>query len=89
MSRPGGCRSRRTKAQCGPSTTRGSGDLGPDDLVHVECLRCDHSELLTAAMLSTAGLLSYTVILDLRRQMRCRGCDARRHVDISIRWGSA
>jgi len=30
-------------------------DLGPGDLVQLECV-CGHSELLTAAMLSTAGV---------------------------------
>jgi hypothetical protein len=31
------------------------GDLGPGDLVKVECL-CGHTEMLTGAMLRTAGL---------------------------------
>jgi hypothetical protein len=61
-------------------------DLGPDDLVHVECIACRHSELLTAAMLATAGLLPHTVIVDLERRMRCRECDARGQASISIRW---
>src|SRR5271154_2995355 len=64
-------------------------DLGPDDLVLVECLRCDHSERLTALMLKTAGLPPHAVIKDLDRRMRCRECDARGRVSISIRWTDA
>ena len=30
-------------------------DLGPDDLLEVECV-CGHSEALTASMLATAGM---------------------------------
>ena len=60
-------------------------DLGVGDFVKVECA-CGHAELLTGKMLSTAGLPPYTVILDRRRRLRCRECDRRGHVDISIRW---
>ena len=31
------------------------GDLGPGDLVEVECV-CGHSQVLTASMLATAGM---------------------------------
>jgi hypothetical protein len=61
-------------------------DLGPGDLVIVECARCDHSESLTAMVLKTAGLPPHAVIKDLDRRMRCCECDARGHVSISIRW---
>jgi hypothetical protein len=57
-------------------------DLGPDDRVLVECNACRHSELLTAAMLLTAGLPPHAVIVDLERRMRCRECDARGRVSI-------
>jgi hypothetical protein len=63
-------------------------DLGPGDIVLVDCARCDHSESLTALMLKTAGLAPHTVIKDLDRRMRCRECDARGHVLISIRWAT-
>jgi hypothetical protein len=70
---------------CALTTPRVS-DLGPGDLVIVECLACDHSESLTALMLKTAGLPPHAVIRDLERRMRCRECDARGKVSISIRW---
>jgi hypothetical protein len=61
-------------------------DLDPGDLVQVECNACCHGELLTSAMLGTAGLSPHPIIIDLERRMRCRECDARGHVDISVRW---
>jgi hypothetical protein len=60
-------------------------DLGPGDFVQVECA-CGHRELLTAHMLATAGLPPYEVIVQLGRRMRCRECDAKGRVDISIKW---
>ena len=61
-------------------------NLGPGDLVIVECTRCDHSESLTGLMLKTAGLPPHEAIKDLDRKMRCRECNARGHLSISIRW---
>jgi hypothetical protein len=40
-------------------------------LDEVEC-RCGLSELLTAAMLTTAGVAPDRKVLDLSRRMRCR-----------------
>jgi hypothetical protein len=51
-------------------------DLGPDDLVKVECA-CGHTEWLTAQNLATAGVKPYQNILDLQMKLRCRECDAR------------
>jgi hypothetical protein len=48
--------------------------------------RGDHSESLTGLMLKTAGLPPHEAIKDLDRKMRCRECNARGHVSISIRW---
>jgi len=50
-------------------------DLGPGDLVKVECA-CGHAELLTAAMLATAGVGPERKVLDLGARMRCRECDS-------------
>jgi hypothetical protein len=61
-------------------------DLGPGDLVKVECV-CGHSELLTAQMLATASVKRSEKILDLQAKMRCRECDKRGRVVVSIRWG--
>jgi hypothetical protein len=54
-------------------------DLGPRDLVQVEC-PCGHSELLTAQMLATAGVAA-------EHRMRCRECDERGRAVVSIKWG--
>ena len=60
-------------------------DLRPGDLVQLECL-CGHTELLTATMLATAGVKPYETILDLQPKLRCRECDVRGRVVISIKW---
>lgn len=62
-------------------------NLGPADLVQVECT-CGHTELLTAQMLATAGVKPYEVLLGLQSKMRCRECDERGKVMVSVRWGS-
>jgi hypothetical protein len=61
-------------------------DLGHGDLVQVECLACGHVQTLTGAMLRTAGLPDYQPILDLKRRRRCRECDEKGRVDVSIKW---
>jgi len=63
-------------------------DLGPGDFVQVECA-CGHTELLTAAMLATAGVAPDCKVLDLSRRMRCRECDELGRAVVSIKWGSA
>jgi len=62
-------------------------DLGPGDLVKVECV-CGHSELLTAAILTTASMKPHELLLDLERRLRCRECDARGRAVVSITWGN-
>ena len=49
-------------------------DLGPGGFVQVECI-CGHTERLTAAMLTTAGVRPDEKVQDLGRRMRCRQCD--------------
>jgi hypothetical protein len=60
-------------------------DLGPGDFVQVEC-SCGHTELLTAAMLTTAGVAPDRKILNLGTRMRCRECDERGRAVVSIKW---
>jgi len=43
--------------------------------------------MLTAMMLSSAGVKPYETILDLERKLRCRECDARGKAVVSITWG--
>lgn len=63
-------------------------DLGPGDLVQVEC-RCGHNELLTPATLATAGVAPDVKVLGLNSRMRCRECDERGKAVVSIKWGSS
>ena len=63
-------------------------DLGPGDFVQVDC-PCGHTELLTRAMLATAGVASDQKVLDLGSRMRCRECDERGRAEVWIRWGAA
>lgn len=51
-------------------------DLGPGDLVVVEC-GCGHTETLTASMLTTAGVAPYQKVQGLAPRLRCRECDKR------------
>jgi len=62
-------------------------DLGRGDVVLVEC-SCGRSEALTAAMLKTAGVVPDSKVLDLGRRLRCRECDERGRVVVSIRWAN-
>lgn len=62
-------------------------DLAAGDFVHVECV-CGHDELLTAAMLRTAGLSDHEFIKLIGRRLRCRECDAKGKADVSIRWAT-
>jgi hypothetical protein len=62
------------------------GDLGPGDFVQVECLACGHVQMLTGAMFKAAKLPDYEPILDLKRRLRCRECDAKGRVDVAIKW---
>jgi RNase P subunit RPR2 len=62
--------------------------LGPGDYVNVECLACGHIERLTGAVFKTAGVPDYEWIVDLNRRLRCRECDAKGRVDVSIKWAS-
>jgi hypothetical protein len=60
------------------------GDLGSGDLVKVECL-CGHVEMLTAAMLRTAGVSEHEQVRGLNRRLRWRECDAKGKVDVTIK----
>ena len=63
-------------------------DLGPGDFVRVECIACGHDELLAPDVLRIKGvpLPPYTPVLDLECRLRCRTCDVRGRVAVSIRW---
>ena len=61
-------------------------DLGPRDYVAVQCLNCNHSHLLTGDRLKSAGVKQDETIADLVGRFRCRNCDRRGRVDVTIRW---
>jgi hypothetical protein len=60
-------------------------DLGPDDVLIVEC-GCGHIEFLMAAMLATGGVKPYTRVLDLRRRLTCKSCRWKGRADVTVRW---
>jgi len=60
-------------------------DLGPGDHVLIEC-QCGHSERVTGSMFLTAGVKPFALIKDLDRRLRCRECDKKGKVVISIKW---
>ena len=60
-------------------------DLGSGDLLEIECV-CGHVDRLTAAMLATAGARIDDKLGDLAPRLRCRECDERGRVVVSIRW---
>jgi rubredoxin len=65
-------------------------DLGSGDFVRVECASCGHEELIPAIGLQQGlRLPPDTLVLDLKRRMRCRECDAKGKAVVSIRWGAS
>ena len=67
-----------------PLYAAGFSDLGPGDLVVVECV-CGNAERLSAGMLATAGADADDKIADLAPRLRCQECDNRGKVGMSIR----
>jgi hypothetical protein len=65
-------------------------DLGSGDFLQVQCAACGHDELVPVIGL-TRGLQlpPHTPILSLQGRFRCRECDQRGKVMLSIRWGDA
>ena len=65
-------------------------DLGPGDFVKAECSACGHAELLASDQLRIRGLPlpPHTPVLDLEPRLRCRGCDARGRVMVSVKWAA-
>jgi hypothetical protein len=60
--------------------------LGPQDFVVVECV-CGHTEKLTAPMLLACKRVeAHSFIQGMDRMMRCRKCDEKGKVLLSIKW---
>ena len=63
------------------------GDLGPGDFLKVECSACGHDVLIPSIGLQQGlRLRPYTPVLDLESRLRCRECDRRGKVVVSIKW---
>ena len=63
------------------------GDLGPGDFVYVECTGCGHDLLIPSSGLQQGlRLPPFMPVLDLQYRFRCRECDQRGKVAISIKW---
>jgi hypothetical protein len=62
-------------------------DLGPGDFLYVQCAGCGHDLLIPPSGLRHGlKLPPYMPVLDLESRFRCRECDARGKVVVSIRW---
>ena len=61
-------------------------DLGPGDLVKIDCGACQHTALLTREFLDRHGLQPHRKVLDLKDQVRCRGCGVRGRALVSVKW---
>ena len=61
-------------------------DLRPGDFVRVECA-CGHDEMIPAATLTQGLRLGPDErIIDLAPRLRCRECDERGKVVVSVKW---
>ena len=65
-------------------------DLGPGNFVSTKCIACGHDMLIPPrSLLYGLRLPPNTPVLDLEPHLRCRECDARGKVVVSIRWAAA
>ena len=64
-------------------------DLGDGDYLRVECIACGHDEMIPKiGLLNGLRLPPYMRVLDLQERFRCRECDTRGSVALSIRWAN-
>jgi hypothetical protein len=63
-------------------------DLKAGDFVLVECGACGHDGLIHPAALPSLGLGADERITDLAPRLRCRECDAKGRVVVSIKWAT-
>ena len=61
-------------------------DLGPGDFVKVDCVARHHVALLPPEALLRAGRSTGAKILNLKGQLRCRGCGRKGPAVVSIKW---
>jgi hypothetical protein len=61
-------------------------DLGPGDFVRIECA-CGRVELVPGnGLAERTRLPPYTPVVDLEARLRCRECNAKGKVVVSVRW---
>ena len=60
-------------------------DLGPGDLIKIDCA-CSHTGLLTAESPLRLGRGNREKVLDLKDRVRCRRCSVRGRAVVSIKW---
>ena len=64
-------------------------DLGPGDFLRVECAACGHEEMIPRAGLVIGLRLPASMrVLALEPRFRCRQCDQRGKVMLSIKWAA-
>ena len=64
-------------------------DLGDGDFLRVECVACGHDELIPRIGLVVGIRLPASMkVIDLQSRFRCRECDRRGSVSLSIRWAA-
>jgi hypothetical protein len=62
-------------------------DLRDGDFLRVECVACGHSEMVPRVGLVVGLRLPASMkVLDLQSRFRCRECDRKGSVVLSIRW---
>ncbi len=64
------------------------GDLGPRDLVKVECGACGHEALIHPTALPGLQFQPHHLAVGLEQRLRCRECDVRGKAVVSIKWGN-
>jgi hypothetical protein len=64
-------------------------DRSSGELMKIDCGACQHTALLSPAFLSRLGLSPQAKVLDLKDQVRCRGCGVRGQAVVSIKWGKS
>jgi hypothetical protein len=56
------------------------------DFVKVDCAACHHVALLTPDALLRVGLSPAAKVLDVKRRLRCRGCERKGRAVVSVKW---
>jgi hypothetical protein len=59
-------------------------DLGPGDVVRIECGRCRHTAKLAAQTLTAMGMSPEQKIAELNRRMPCGKCNVRGIAKVTI-----